>query len=306
MKNLSIYYKGAVAALALMLTATSCQNTGWHAGPMPDPTSMAVFFPQQDKYSYVIEADDSRFIPVTIKRAQNVDQEASIVLQSVINGEGITVPTTVQFAKGEKEVTFMIDCSAMASKTNGSVSITIPERYTTEYGAGSNSLVYDISVAGQWILLDDRVDYVFDDGSTFAGVEGIQGELYNLDGTTRFRLGHFMGSDYSVDFEFGDQSSSYPLLIPGKGTELVEVEGYTYWTLYDEATATYPQWSPDGSDVTIDELLVATDDYTNAFWDQRYLMLYCENYYSNGLTGQGWIYVYFSVPDGFDPFASAE
>ena len=301
---MKLNYIPVLAAAALALAVTGCSDSDkWEPGPEVAPEVMTVFFPEQT-YSYVIQADDSRYLPVTLTRV-NYDQAASVALTANVAGEGIVVPATAEFEAGEKCTTVMIDCSSMANKTTGTVNISLPGNVTSPYGAGSTSITLEINVTGAWVLVDDAMTVNFNDGH-----ESITGSIYILDGTERFRFTNFLNSGVDIDFTLGDQNETYPLFIPEKGVKWFaeiypdEEDENTGWYVYDAATATFPEWSPDGSDKVYSSLQFVGDDYSYFQYVNGYGSLAAYAYYSDG--SEGWVFVdfYFNVPDDLNPYLS--
>ena len=113
----------------------------------------------------------------------------------------------------------------------------------------------------------------------------------------------------NLDFELGNQSETYPLFIPVKNVMWFadiypdEEDENTGWYIYDEATATYPEWSPNGSDLYYTSLQFVGDDYSFFRFAQGYGSLGALADYSDGSSGWVFIDIYFDGPEGLDPFA---
>ena len=298
---MTITYKTILSGLALSMLATGCSDDKWQPGPEPEAGSETVFFAPRTSYEVVIQADDSRIVPITLKRATDLDKAVTVPLQATVEGVGISCPSEASFAAGEAETTFDIDCSAMANKTTGNVDIKLPENFTSPYGAGSTSLLLTINVTGGWVLLADDVTTLW--GSTNADFDM---KLYKLEGSDIFRFSNFFGTGLNFNFKVGDQNESYPLIFPQTNYITYEEingedDGYQSWYIYDRETAEYPMIYPYGN-VEVTDCTFSGDDYTYARIMSGLCWFNCAVTYGDGTDG--WVDIQVKFTPKFNPFTS--
>ncbi len=296
-KSFTIY---ALAMTAVTFAATSCSDDEWTPGPAADPDSAGIYFPAQAAYSYTISADDSRIIPITVNRL-NPEKAVSVPVVATVTGSGIELPQTIEFAAGERSAILDIDCSGMETKTSGSVSISFPDGYASSYGAGTESISVDITVTGGWMMLAEDIDVSFD-----AKYSSIKGNLLMLEGTKTFRLANFLNSGLNLDFNVSSETSSKAELIPlTNSISYVDVypeydDEYDTWILYDRANSTFPQWSPDGSELQITEAQVLNTGYTYFGINAGYRTFTLWASFSDGTSS--YLYVDMNFTPLFNPF----
>lgn len=283
--------------------ATSCSDSDdWTPGPS-DNDSKGVFFREMKKYDILIEADDSRILPVTMGRLDAKDA-VEVPLKVVEAPEGVTIPSSVAFAAGESTASFDIDCSGMASKTSGKILVELDPGYGALYGSGSTSLALNVSVSGGWIVVADNLEIDYEGSSIVYAPETTK--LYVLEGTERFKIPNFMHSGLDFVFTVSDKTASYPDVVPYTNavwfTEVFpdETDEYECWYFYDSANETYPEWSPDGTEPLITSAMFYGAGYTYIGINKGKGAFTISTDYDNGKTG--WTYVNLNFKAAFNPF----
>ena len=301
MKLIKSFIIYALAMTAVAFAATSCSDDEWTPGPAADPDSAGIYFPAQAAYSYTISADDSRIIPITVNRL-NPEKAVSVPVVATVTGSGIGLPQTIEFAAGERSTMLDIDCSGMETKTSGSVSISFPDGYASSYGAGTESISVDITVTGGWVMLAEDIDVSFD-----VKYSSIKGSLLMLEGTKKFRLQNFLNSGLNLDFNVSSETSASAELIPltnaisyADAYPGYDDDSYNTWILYDEANSTYPEWSPDGSELKIIEAQVLNTGYSYFGINAGYGLFTIWASFSDGSAS--YVYVGMRFNPLFNPF----
>lgn len=284
---------------ALVLTAAGCSdNDDWHPGPDTAAGSMGVYFGEMSS-SLVITPDDSRIIPVTIGRAL-ADEAATVDIEVVSAPEGVVVPESVEFAKGQATAQIYIDIENMPSKSSGTVSLRLPGDVTSEYAAGTPSVSFKVTVSGAWVPVSTDVTL-----STGGKYPEMKTSLYFLDGTNTFKLPDFFGSGLDLTFEMATPGNGWTRINPLSnfldskiaykdmfgGSDVTPLE--SGWVLYNTKDDTYPDYfTPDGTGTPIDYFEVV-DDYTSMQLIQDesrsgYITIESYIYYVGG-EGNGWV-----------------
>lgn len=251
---------------ALAAAATGCSDSDdWQPGPETNPDCMGVYFGEISS-SMIIGPDDSRLIPVTVGRGLT-DNAVTVNINAVNVPDGVSVPSTVEFAANQQTTQFFIDVENMPSKTSGTITLSLPEDLTSPYAAGTSELSFRVSISGAWIPISNDVTL-----NTGGAYPEMKTRLLFLDGTNTFKLPDFFGSGLDLKFEMNTPGNGWTYIKPvsnymdaavaypdfGWGT-------YPYdggWFLYDTENDEYPYWSPDG--VTYPEiyLLEFEDSYS--------------------------------------------
>lgn len=243
------YIFASLCVSALVMTTTGCTDSDdWQPGPDTAPDCMGVYFGETAS-SLIVGPDDSRLIPITIGRSKS-DQAATVDINVVSAPEGVSVPSTVEFAANEQTKQFFIDIENMASKSSGTISLALPEDATSPYSAGTPSLSIDVTVSGAWIPVSN--DVTLNTGDIYPEMKT---KLYYLDGTNTFKLPDFFGSGLDLKFEMSTPGNGWTNFTPtvnyidNKTVWADKGWGEPYsagWFLYDTATNEFPYWTPDG------------------------------------------------------------
>lgn len=268
---------------ALLLMAGGCSDSDdWTPGPQDTETGVSAYFPAPAQTSYIFDpanGAENMNIRVVISR-QHTDQAASVPLSLESDHEGFSIPQTVEFAAGESETTFEINCGGIPDGSS-EVTVTIDPSQSDIYGDGLYAVTYSV-VRAQWVVIADNVTYHYN--NEYPETTSV---MYNLEGTNQFRLEDWFGSGLSITFTASDPTLSviYPV------ANALYVDGYPdEWELYDEANVTYPQWIP------------GNVEGGNAI---TYMYVYGSGYYKNNMlsnpdTGYGYLmpYFYLEFADG--------
>lgn len=243
------YIFASLCVSALVMTTTGCSDSDdWQPGPDTAPDCMGVYFGETAS-NLIVGPDDSRLIPITIGRSKS-DQAATVDINVVSAPEGVSVPSTVEFAANEQTKQFFIDIENMASKSSGTISLALPEDATSPYSAGTPSLSIDVTVSGAWIPVSN--DVTLNTGDIYPEMKT---KLYYLDGTNTFKLPDFFGSGLDLKFEMSTPGNGWTNFTPtvnyidNKTVWADKGWGEPYsagWFLYDTATNEFPYWTPDG------------------------------------------------------------
>lgn len=288
-------------AATLIFAATSCSDDDWQPGPDVNPDCMTVYFEPLNSYNLIIEPDDSRLIPVTVGRAK-YDEAATVPLTVSQKPEGVVIPESVDFAAGEQAKTIFIDIENMASKSSGTVSISIPEELTSPYAAGNAIINLNITVSGAWLPLANNAYYYFDDDA----YPEADADIYMLEGTNNFKIANFLNSGIDFVFTVEEPGTGSLAIIPVRNyldvSEVWDNYDYDGWVLFDEATYTYPEWSPDGSFPYI-EILEFDPAYANINVGSGYIYFSPYFRYTDGTATYHTVWFVFTPL--FDPFTDS-
>lgn len=294
---------------SLTVVATGCSDDDWQPGPESAPGCMGVYFGELSSYNMTIGPDDSRLIPVTIGRGIT-DGAVSVPITVTQIPDGVVVPETVEFAADQQTTQFYIDIENMASKSSGTISLSLPAELTSPYTAGTSELSLRVSVAGAWIPVSSNV--TLNTGGTYPDMTT---RLLYLDGTNTFKLPDFFGSGLDLTFEMANPGNGWTYIHPTGNYIDANIAypdlgfgAYPYdggWFLYDSANGYYPYWTPDG--VTFPEIdllefedmysymqLISDDNNSGFIYFNPYI------YYSDG-TGK-FIPMTFSFTTEFSPY----
>lgn len=263
-------YKWLMAAIMMPAALISCSDDDdFTAGPAPDPNCMSVFFPASNATSFTLLPDDSRIIPITIKRAK-ADQAASVPLNFTadLGGEEgkFIIPSNAEFAAGSDQTTVDIDCSELPLKKTCTLTLSLPDEYVNPYAAGTGSASFSVTLTGAWQVWGKDVKFTF---SSYYGT--ISGDIMAVEGTNMVKFVNFMNSGLDLPFQLtgSDFSTIYPTdnFISYNDAFGTTDDAYNCWLLFDTANNTYPVWAPDGSDNYIYNLITYgwNSEYTYSY-----------------------------------------
>jgi len=272
---------------ALILTAAGCSDSDdWQPGPDTAPDCMGVYFGEMTS-SIIVGPDDSRLIPVTIGRSK-ADNAATVTINTVSAPQGVSVPSTVEFAANELTTQLFIDIENMPSKSSGTITLALPDDMTSPYAAGTPGLSFNVTVSGAWIPVSN--DVTLNTGGLYPEMKT---KLFYLDGTNTFKLPDFFGSGLDLTFEMTTPGNGWTYFKPTSNfidNKIVWADkgwGEPYsagWFLYDTAKDEFPFWIPDG--VTYPEIdmiefendgctmQLITDENNNGYMTFRYAYVY--------------------------------
>lgn len=292
-------YTKALAAFAILISATSCSDDKWEPGPDVAPDCMSVYFEPMNSYNLIVEPDDSRLIPLTVGRSKT-DDAATVNL--IVNScpEGVVVPQSVDFEAGEQAKTVFIDIENMASKSSGTISLAIPENMSSPYSAGNAEISLNVTVSGAWMLV--ARDAVVSFSQNYADMKT---NIYMLDGTHNFKLPDFLGTGFDFTFTVDSPGSGNLRFVPL--TNFVDVHDrwgsdyeYNGWFLVDPATGEYAQWSPDGGYPGVQDMEFDSD---YSYFNVAGGIAYFSTYTTFADASAAFVDINISFTPLFDPFA---
>ena len=245
-------------ALAPAFASCSDDDNKFEPGPAPAADCPSVFFVAPSATKYTFTAEDIPEVTVDTKRG-NTEKEISMPLEVVADlpeGDGqFIVPSTVDFAAGEAETSFKIDCSKLPTKTECTLTLKVPEAYSNPYSAGLDAVTFNVTVSGTWELYAKDAKFAFQ--SKFGDVYS---DIYAIQGTNRFKIVNFLDSGLDLQFEVSDTSYSHiiPLnnFISYNDAFGTDDDAYNCWLLYDSANESYPVWSPGNTGTDIEYAIV--------------------------------------------------
>ena len=260
-----IYRSAILAAAALLLG--SCSEDNWKPGPEA-PATMGVYFNLLENPDVLILDDADRTATVTLGREKSAD-DATVPLKIISCPEGVTAPTSVEFAAGEKTASFQVSMKDMPSSTSGTLVMQIDPAYSDIYAAGTSEMSMNITVSAGWQLLAD--DLVLDHSSEYNSYTfpAQHTSLYVLDGANRFKIPDFLNSGLDFVFTVPEPNNDLPYIVPTTNCIFYEElygaddDEYHSWYFYDTATASYPVWSIDNSDLMVNNL--SFDSYEDGY-----------------------------------------
>lgn len=295
---MKLYNKLILLASGLLML-TSCDSDDWNAGEEV-ADNMSVYFPNQGKYSYELEDNDSRNITVTVKRAK-ASEAADVPLKVLESPEGVVVPGTVHFDAGSTESAFNVDCSGLQQRDPGKLVVAIDPAYANIYSAGTTSLQLNLSLAAPWLLLSDDIDIVYYISDLYPQTPT---SLYVQEGTDHFKLTNFMNSGLDLKFTLKEPSEE-TMVVPYENALMYsevypeDDDEYEMWYFYDSVNDEYPSWSITGGEPDIDYVeFYGTYSYFNLYEGYAFFSNYI-NFLDGSYVG-GSFYLYFDI--AFDPF----
>lgn len=298
----------SLSTVVALTCLSSCSDNKWEPGPQDASGSMTVFFEPLAKYNLEIESEANHIISIPVSRA-DWSQAATVPFVVGEVTQGIIVPDEVIFEAGQKTAVIEIDATAMPAKTSAVVNLAIDPNYTGLYGAGSNELALNIQFTGGWEIVGYATLWYDDwsyDYNIFPSQKNVP--VYNLDGTKKFKLEKFLGSD--LDFVFTSSNSD------GTGY-IIPLQNYWYCVDYD-STYTYgdtdfyfynntlEEWpygfSPDGSQPYISYYTVYNDTHSYmSFTDDKCVInIMGEAEFDDG--EYGYVCPYYSFKPLYNPF----
>lgn len=294
----------AMAALAVgTAMLTSCCDCTWQPGPEVAADSQALYFGELTKYSLQLGPDDSRLIPVTVGRLNNIDAQASIPVSVVEAPEGVTVTPTADFKAGEATTTIFVNAESMPNKTTGNLTLAFAEGMATPYGAGTPTLTLTLKTAGSWMPVAENV------AVTAKYYPDMTASLYVLDGTTTFKIPNFLNSGLDFVFDPVEQTEYNTKIVPVRTNFMTTADYYgpendTYpgWIFYNTKEAEYPEWAPDGGAKAI-TWMEFDYEYVYLNFNGGYIDLEPYVYFNDGSANYMRIQFYFTPL--FNPFQAA-
>ncbi|MCM1503667.1 MAG: hypothetical protein NC127_00515 [Muribaculum sp.] len=297
-------YKLIFAGLSFAMPLVSCSDDDDYApGEAVATDCPGVYFPVQSSYSYTFTTDDyDKSFNLTVKRL-NTDGALSVPVSLTSEKEGFTAASTVEFADGQGEAIYKVDCENLPMREMVSATVTIPDSYFNTYAAGTNSVSFETIVA-EWDLWAPNARFEFTDHYS-----PFNSDIYGMRGTRRLKIDNFLGSGLPLIVEVEDidySVTAYARLYPKSNfmayDDLFSGDMYDCWYFYDRNREYWPIWSPDGSQPEI---------YFAMFYgydaDSNYKYTYiCPTYlegcftgeftYSDDSTGYNYVYFYYDKP----------
>lgn len=250
----------------MMLSLSACSDSDdWTPGPAATD-NMCVYFTKLPASSLLLTVEDQLSATATLTRNE-YSEAASVPLKCESSVEGVTVPATVDFQAGEQTAVFTIDFSGVPVMTACDIKVSVDPAYSNIYAAGTSSVTMNIFIS-DWEVYAEDVKYSY--ASTFGTTTG--GIIYNLSGTSLFKLKNFMNSGLDLQFTLGDNYpgfDEYFEFVPVSNciwsTEIwpdnTDYASQRMWFVYDSATSEYPVWSPDPSTGMTIEYCWVFNDY---------------------------------------------
>lgn len=294
----------AIAALALAAVFTGCSDDDWTPGAPEAATNPCVYFNSGNQTTYHFFDSDPRVISFTVSRLKT-DEAIQVPVVLTADDTSITADQTISFEAGQQTAKVFVDCSQIPERQTFNISLNIPEEYAAIYAQGTPTLNVQVAVVA-WETIDPNLYYYFaSGGSTLYG--RAYGELQMLDGTDQLRFTNFYGSGLDISFTLDSTaeecSVEYMDIVPLTNIMFAaDIEGYeddaleNAFFIYNDATASYPQWDvPDGS---------RTIDYFEAFrYGYSYFSL--DGYaafsgymtFDDDTTSWGTIWAIFKIPE---------
>ncbi len=305
-----IYKSSILTAMALLMV--SCSEDKWKSGPEVADT-MGVYFNLLENSDILILEDADRQATVTLGR-EKTDEAATVPLKIISCPEGVEVPTSVEFEAGQKTASFQVSMKDMPLSTSGNLIMKIDPAYSNIYAAGTSEMNMKITVSAGWILLaDDLVLNHSYEYNTYKFPEQVT-SLYALDGANRFKITDFMNSGLDFVFTVPTPDEVYPYIVPTTNCILYEDlygaddDDYHSWYFYDTATASYPVWSIDNSELLVNYMTIDSyeegsisnpETYVNILEGTGTISTFIG--FSNGDYKYHWVVLSFNPK--FNPFA---
>jgi len=244
MKPYNIIYSG----FAFFLAAFACgcsDSDDWTPGQEDNETGVSAFFTMPEKTSYIFDiespAEDIGF-DVVVERSNTAEAvEIPVVLEA--NTTGITLPSAVSFAAGESLAAITVNCAGIEGGKYETFSIVLPDDQTDIYGIGMNKVTFTV-IKARWLVVSDKVRYIYSDLSYSEIYPSTYGKMYNLEGTGLFRLDDFLGSGLSVMFECTDPEGSTFCPLNNADFETTAGQADSPWYVFNDETGKWPMWVP--------------------------------------------------------------
>jgi hypothetical protein len=323
--KLHLRYTAWLCAASLTAALSACSSDDFDyddymPGPSVGADSPQLYFDASNESSFLFTGDDNRVISLQVDRIDSID---AITVPIIFSGDStmVSAPKSVSFAAGERTTTIAIDCTGIPFKTATNFSLAFPTGYATPYGAGTDTYSAKVTMAGDWVILADDVIYQYlTSGGENKWEPTFYQKLWHLEGTERLKFENFLNSGYDLVFTVAaDTGTGYRRIEPLRNylywrTFYPDDDQYGCWYFYDEASKTYPSWSPDGNDPVISYMLVYDTDSSNGY-QYTYMpnltagTMACATFvtlngFTDGTSTYIWNYVWFTPK--YDPFATEE
>ncbi len=297
-------YKMIFAGMVFAMPLVSCSDDDdYTPGEAVAADCPGVYFPVQSSYSYTFTSEDEvKTFDLKVKRMKtNGSLSVPVTLESDV--EGLTGASTIEFADGQSETTYTVNCENLPLREMVDATVSIADSYINTYAAGTGSVSFEAIVA-EWDLWAPNARFEFTD------VYGpITCDIYGMKGTRRLKIEDFFGSHLPLIVEVEDidySKTAYARLYPKSNyiayDDLFSGDMYDCWYFYDKENEYWPMWSPDG---TQPEIAYACFYGYDADSNYKYTYI-CPTYlegsfcawidYSNGDGGWNYANFYYDKP----------
>lgn len=282
-----------LGAVVLSIAVSCSHSEEWTPGPKDTSTGVRAYFPMPAKSSFIFDSEGKKEkmnVEITVSRAV-ADEAISIPVTLTSDTEGFSIVTpTAEFAAGETSTTVTVNCGGISNGVKESFTLSLPENQTDIYGEGLPAVSYSV-IKSEWKVISDQSRYIYSYSDYSQMYPNTYGTLEHLEGTYMFKLTDFFGSGLDVTFECPstERTAFLPLNNAMFGVAPDGYEGLECWYLYDEASQTYPQWTPgdiNGYPAISYLLFYGLSNYTSIYM----------NYYPENLYG----YIAFTCDVDFD------
>lgn len=235
-----------ILAAALILPFAGCSDSEeWTPGPEDTESGTRAYIVKPDKTSFIFDLDDPDAKPVVDVTVRRLITDEAITIPLVLESEseGITLNGTADFAAGQAETTVSVDYSGISESEWITFTLSIPDDQYYTYGIGLPSLRYSV-IRSRWVECADKVTYSYWNLSDKKIYPNTYGQMLQLQGTFQFKMTDFFGSDLEMEFICDSAKESKFLPLINADYESANDKDYNSWYLYDEATQTWPTWTP--------------------------------------------------------------
>ncbi len=284
--------------LAATLGFTACDDkadSDYVPGAQTPANCMQVYFDASNASDFITSPGEEA-IDITVSRV-NATEAAEVPIICKSAAEGLTIPSSVQFAAGEKQATLTIGLGTLEANKEYAFSLAIGEDYADHYSILDGTTTYS-----GYILEASWNTYVSNVTMTWTVGENEQTwtkEIERLGTTNRYRIKNFVDSGLDMIFTVGGAASGqtgYYKMEPYTNYQNWSDSGVDCFLLYDTDKGEYPHWTVGGK--TVSEIYIMRSysgygDYSYIAFDKGYGMF--GTYYTEYTDGTSDSYNYIEM-----------
>ena len=292
------YNIAAWCMMAGVLSLAGCNNEEdtWTPGEETE-VAYQVYFTCENPKAEDLDPSETSSYTLTLTR-ENDAEALTLPLEATGDIDVFDVPSTVDFAAGEKDATILVAFKGSENSGTYSCSVNIaPGKYNSPYTSFTTSIDISQRICNWQVYVSDlRINDYYNE----ALPSSYTVDLERDGNTNRYRLKGFM-SNYDLAFGITENEnvSNQYYIYPEGGSIGTDANGDYVWAFDDELGQTeYPLYHDllNGGYLDYGCIFVGSDyGYTYINFANREGMIYgCFYLYGNNGSG-GWVYPYFML-----------
>ncbi len=255
--NKSFSHISLALAMGLCLAACDEKNDDFTPGDPTPANCMQVYFDASNAADFIDEPNARTSIDVVVSRV-NTESAAEVPIVCKLADDGLSIPSSVKFAEGEKSANLTISFGALEVSKKYNFTLAIDEAYADHYSNLDGSTVFSGYVMdASWSVYVSGAEMTYKvSGTEYSWSVDIE----RLGDTDRYAIRDFMGSGLDMVFTVGaaaaGQSSGYYKMTPYTNYYDYSDDGVAGFYFYDTAKGELPEWTV--GDKTIQEICFLT------------------------------------------------